>query len=303
MKFFTEMPPTSSRRRTASAGRRAAPPPAAPRKVAGAHANRRDATQPQEDVKLVGALAAGLRVVRYLTRAAGPVGVSQLARDLELNPSTCFNLLKTLVHEGLVRFDTAGKTYAIGLGLVELARGALEAASHRDLVRPHLEAIAARHRVTASLWEPSGADRVVMVDRVDSSSPITLHMAIGQRLPAYVAALGRCMAAYSDLGEGELRRRFDELRWQDPPSFERYWADVQQVRRRGYAIDDGHFVRGVTTISVPVLDAKSKAVMAISAVGFSAQFKGTEQKALCEDMRQRATEISSALTGVRGRSA
>ena len=50
--------------------------------------------------KVVGALASGLAVVRYLSIAATPVGVSRIARDLGLNSSTCFNLLRRSPHEG-----------------------------------------------------------------------------------------------------------------------------------------------------------------------------------------------------------
>ena len=89
--------------------------------------------------KLVGALASGLAIVRYLAVARAPVGASRIARHLELNSSTCHNLLKTLVHERLVVFDESNQTYCVGLGVVELAKGALEAASYVRLVQPQLE--------------------------------------------------------------------------------------------------------------------------------------------------------------------
>lgn len=253
--------------------------------------------------KLVGALASGLKVLRYLARAPSPAGVSQLARELELNPSTCFNLLKTLVHEGLITFDPAAKSYSIALGLVELARGVLEQTSYVRLVRPHLQSIATRHRVTATLWQRTGDERVVLVDRADNDAAIRVHMNIGQRLPMYIAALGRCMAAHSGLARGQLRRRFDALRWQDAPSFESYWKEVRQTRERGFAMDEGHYVRGVTTVSAPVLDAAARPVMAISAVGFSAQFRNGQLKALCEDVRGRARRVSQALVGGPGQAA
>ncbi|MDH3279748.1 MAG: helix-turn-helix domain-containing protein, partial [Gammaproteobacteria bacterium] len=47
--------------------------------------------------KTVGALVSGLKVIRYLVQARSPVGVSQVARDIQISPSTCFNLLRTLV--------------------------------------------------------------------------------------------------------------------------------------------------------------------------------------------------------------
>lgn len=253
-------------------------------------------TTPVPD-KLVGALSSGLAILRYLSVATQPVGVSRIARDLQLNASTCFNLLKTLVHERLVIFDDATKTYAIGLGLVQLAKGALEQASYVRMLHPHLQEIAGRHNVTATLWQRTTDERVVLVDRADNPSTIRVHMSIGQRLPMYIAALGRCMAAYSGLSPADLRRRVSELRWEEGPSFDEYLADVEEVRRRGYAVDAGHYVRGVTTVSAPVLDAARQPVMAISAVGFTAQLGKSAIRALGEDLRARAQEITHALSG------
>jgi DNA-binding IclR family transcriptional regulator len=247
--------------------------------------------------KLVGALSSGLAVIRYLAGTGTPVGVTRIARDLELNSSTCFNILKTLVHEGIVNFDDATKTYAIGIGLVELAKGALEQASYVRLVRPHLEALAAEHSVTATLWQRSRDERVVLVDLADTSAALRVHMTIGQRLPMYLAALGRCMAAYSDLTEEQLRERVASLRWENEPSFEEYYAEVRQVRDRGYAIDNGNYVKGVTTVSAAIVDASEHPVMALSAVGFSAQLNKAAIRQLGEDLHARSRQVSRALSG------
>jgi len=128
--------------------------------------------------KLVGALSSGLAVLRYLAGSGTPVGMARVARDFALNSSTCFNILKTLVHEG------AG----------DLRR------RHQDLCdrhrlggtgEPHLQALAANHRVTATLWQRSREERVVLVDLAQNKATVRVHMSIGQRLPLYIAALGR----------------------------------------------------------------------------------------------------------------
>lgn len=248
--------------------------------------------------KLVVALASGLAVVRYLSAAAAPVGVSRIARDLSLNSSTCFNLLKTLVHERLVTFDEATKTYRIGLGLVELAKGALETASYARLVHPHLESIAAAHRVTATLWHRGADERVVLVDRADNDATMRVHMNIGQRLPMYISALGRSMAAHSGLTKTEMRRRVDALRWDDPPSFDIYMRSVEEAANKGYAVDAGCYVKGVTSVSSAVLDSAGAPIMAISGTGFSAQLGRSAIKALGEDLRDRAALVSRALSGL-----
>jgi DNA-binding IclR family transcriptional regulator len=247
--------------------------------------------------KPVGALVSGLAVVRYLAASNSPVGVTRIARDLELNSSTCFNLLKTLVHEGLVNFDDSTKTYTIGLGVVELAKGALEQSAHVRMLHPILQEIATSHRVTATLWHRTRGERVILLDRADNEATIRVHMSIGQRLPMYIAALGRCMAAYSGLDADELRERFQKLRWENGPSFEVYMADVEQVRKRGYAVDHGSYVEGVTTVSAAVLDRDDLPVMAISAVGFSGQLDKTAIKDLGNLLKARADRVSRALTG------
>ncbi len=247
--------------------------------------------------KLVGALVSGLRVMRYLGSMGTPVGVSRVARDLRLNSSTCFNLLKTLVHERLVTFDEASKTYSVGLGLVEMAKGALEQASYVRMLRPHLEQVALRHRVTATLWNRIPGHRVLLVDRADVESAVRVHMSIGQRLPMYIGALGRCMAAHSGLSDAELRSLITELRWDAAPNFEEYRIEVEHARRLGYAVDRGQYVKGVTAASAPILDRAGQPIMAISAVGFSAQLDAAALKALGEDLRDRGAEISQVLSG------
>lgn len=245
--------------------------------------------------KRVGALSSGLAILRYLSKNENPAGVTQVARDLKLNTSTCFNLLNTLVSEQLVNFHPGAKTYSVGVGLVELARGAMERSSFVRFVRPHLHEIVADYSVTTTLWQRSGEERAVLLERVDSDAAIRVHMTIGQRLPLFIAALGRVMAANSGLSRAELRLRFNKLRWQNPPDFEEYYREVQEAGERGYAFDVDRYVRGVTTISAPIFTDNHIATMAISAIGFSGQFTPSLIESIGEDLRSRTRELSTSL--------
>jgi len=254
-------------------------------------------SEPSE--KLVGALVGGLRILRYLSASAPPMGVTRIARDLQMNSSTCFHMLKTLVHEGLANFDEETKTYSVALGLVELAKGVLEQGSYVRLARPILEDVARSHGVTMTLWQRTRGERVVLVDRADSDGSVRVHLSVGQRLPMYIAALGRCMAASSGLSKQELKIRFDELRWDEKPSFSEYMTGVEDAREKGYAIDAGHYVKGVSTASAAVLDEFGQPIMAISAVGFSAKLNGPTLITLGEYLRDRAADLTRAISGGR----
>ena len=122
-------------------------------------------------------------------------------------------------------------------------------------------------------------------------------MSIGQRLPMYIAALGSLHRRVLGLDAAQLRERFEKLRWENGPTFEVYLADVEQVRKRGYAVDHDSYVEGVTTVSAAVLDRDDLPVMAISAVGFSGQLDKTAIKDLGNLLKARANRVSRALTG------
>ena len=46
-----------------------------------------------------------VRILRYLTQKGAPERAADIARHLAINPSTCFNILRTLVAEDVVDFN------------------------------------------------------------------------------------------------------------------------------------------------------------------------------------------------------
>ena len=52
-----------------------------------------------------------LKIMRLLASAGEPKTAAQLAALLDINRSTCFNILKTLTEERAIAFDRASKTY------------------------------------------------------------------------------------------------------------------------------------------------------------------------------------------------
>jgi DNA-binding IclR family transcriptional regulator len=256
-----------------------------------------------KEAKLVPALVSGIRILRHLNASREPMGVAQIAQDLALNASTCFNLLRTLAHERLVVFDPASKKYVSGLGLLELANGALRNADYLPQVHQHLERIAGDHGVTALLWQRVSENRFVVVDKAEAPTAVRVHLTIGQRLPALIGAFGRCVAAQSGHGKDRLRALFAELRWQNAPTFESYWRDVEEARQRGYAVDTGNYHAGVTTVAASIADRNGVAVMAISAIALSTQLTAARVPGVAKDIAAAATELEAALRGGPVRSA
>ena len=241
--------------------------------------------------KTVGALVAGLKVLRYMSKVEEPVGVSKVARDLSISPSTCFSLLRTLVSEDLLDFSQEQKTYTLSTGLFELAKGAMEQDHSLRVVRREMRRLSLDHRVTVMLFRRLGSDRVFLAERIDTDAALRVHMSVGQRLPMYIGALGRCFAAFGQIDRETLRERFKELRWEAPPPFEEFWSDVKDLERTGYAVDRDNFTRGITTAAAPILGANNFSLMVVSAVGFSGQFDDQKLSMLGQDLRDASAVV------------
>lgn len=252
----------------------------------------------QPSIKIVGALYSGIKILRYLSACKSPVGVTQVARDLELNPSTCFNLLRTLAHEKLVIFNPEIKTYQIGLGLVEIAQSALNSASLVRMIQPVMDEVSATHRITVTLWQKMEDNRVMLIANAESDSYISIHMSIGQRLPMFIGALGRCFAAFSELSKGELKKAYFKIRVQDPVAIDEWLESLESVKLKGFAIDEGHFSKGFTTLSAPIFDSENRPYMAISAVAVSAQLSEEQTLDIAMSLNQASQRITAAIQGV-----
>ena len=61
-----------------------------------------------------------IRILRLLSQAGRPERAVDIARQLDINPSTCFNILRTLAAEDMVEFNAMSKRYSAGLGLARL---------------------------------------------------------------------------------------------------------------------------------------------------------------------------------------
>lgn len=251
----------------------------------------------RDPARLVGALVNGVKVMRYLAKSTEMVGVNQVARDLQLAPSTAYNILRTLVHERLAVFESTSKTYGPGPAVADLVNGSLHSVDQRRLIRPHLQQIADKHSITVALWRRDPDEHAVLIDSVEAASAVRIRMEIGQRLPLYLGAMGRCFAAHSGLDKAALRQKFQRLRWDGKVSFERYFQEVEGVKETGVAVDESNFERGVTSVAAAVIDGSGDAVMAISAIGIAAQNTGGKLIALGGDVRAAAARASRAIGG------
>ncbi len=253
-----------------------------------------DAGQPHRPVP---AVVHAVRILRCLSRMDEPAGVTAIARGAGISPSTCFNILRTLVGEGLVSFNAFTKSYDLGPGLVELGAKLL-GLRHMDVVRAEMAPVAIDHGVLIAVWQVTTEERIVLIDRVFPASQMHVEMRIGQRRPAFSGAVGRCVAAALRLSADDLKRRYDEVRWQNAPGFDVFLADTARAGIDGYATDNGNLFRGIHNVGAVVADETGEPRLAFTGVSIAGTLSEEEIQQLGRDMAAAGHRIRRILYGV-----
>ncbi|MDQ2965019.1 MAG: IclR family transcriptional regulator [Chloroflexota bacterium] len=203
---------------------------------------------------LVPAVTRAGAILELLAANGGePAGPSELARRLGLPKSSIANICSALADIGLLR--RVGTGFALGRRLAELGGAYLEAI---DQVQEFYE---------ASRQLPAGSDETVQLAildglemtylaRHDGRQPVRLSSGVGRRLPATCTATGK--AALASLDDADLERRLagvtalPVLTGNSHRTVDELRADLREVRRRGYAIDDEETVEGVVCYGVMI---------------------------------------------------
>lgn len=248
--------------------------------------------------KDVGAVIQAAAILRVVSNARQPLGVTAVARAATLNPSTTLNILRTLVKERFIAFDPATKTYTPDLGIVELARAML-GKTHVELLRPRLQRIANQFEATVSVWRVTDTQRLLLLERLKPETGLYIEFSTALRIPLYAGASGRAVAAVAPVERDALHQAFARIRWHTPIPFEQYCAEIDAARETGYAFDVGALIRSVVSTAAAMTDLDGHPSLVLSAHTFSGQLQDDALHALGKDLHATCTEAHAALYGTR----
>lgn len=246
-------------------------------------------------IRPVPAVSRAVAILRLLGKVRTPMGVNAIAQKLELIPSTCLHILRSLVQEKLVAFDPESKHYRLGAGMVTLARSALEANAFPVLVQPLLDQLSTKWGVTAIGVDVGDPDQMVVVALSRSNIPFRLHVDVGSVFPALLSATGRLVAAFGDQPETELKRRFQKLRWDKPLDYDLWYKEVALAKKHQYSLDRNRYIAGISIAAVPVLSPNGKITHTIVCASLMDALNKTQMAHLIQHMQQEARVVADQL--------
>lgn len=230
----------------------------------------------------------------HLHHEAAPRGATAVGRALDLPKSTAHRLLSTLTRRGLLERDARGQ-YGPGIGLVALGLGFLDREPAVVAARPVLEFEAEQLGETVFLTA-ARAGAIVVLDKVEGSGFLRAAPRIGSTVPIHATAVGKLYLAHApesvSLGDEPLEDFTPSTR--TSPAL--LAAELEQVRRQGYAENRDEWIPGLSAIAAPVFTG-GRMVAALAAATSSARMEALQSFAITSRIFEAARRIGERMEG------
>ncbi|WP_236714758.1 IclR family transcriptional regulator domain-containing protein [Nonomuraea pusilla] len=203
----------------------------------------------------------GLAVLVALGAARGGLTLAAAAAATGLPRATARRAIQTLEALGYAAPGDGGR-FVLLPRVLELGYATLSRRTLSEIATPHLAALVARVRESASVAVLSGDD-VRYVARVPTVRIMSVDITVGTRFPAYATSMGRVLLA--DLPEERLAAIVPRsLTPRTVTGAAELAAVVRRAAEDGYALVDQELEEGVRSIAVPVRDRRGRTVAAVN---------------------------------------
>ncbi|HEY7994527.1 MAG TPA: IclR family transcriptional regulator [Candidatus Eremiobacteraceae bacterium] len=245
----------------------------------------------------VPAVLKAFRLLDILSESQEPLGVSELARRLEMGKSTVYGLVTTLHDVGAIEAADGAKRYRIGRGLTALAMRSVARQDVRSAARPHLERLAAETEQTTFLGLV-GTDSVTILDLVHGRPAMAVSAPVGSSIPLLAGAVGKAV-----LAAWEPRRRARFIAHTELPRFtpqsvtdrSAYTRAVDETERRGVALDVDEYVDGMRAAAAAVVAQDGRLAAVVWVAGFARHIDDANLERIADAVAREARAIARSL--------
>lgn len=215
------------------------------------------------------------------------VSLADVAEATDLPKSSAFRYLTTLESRNYVEKDRETGNYRIGRSLLPTRGRQLEMLGER--AGPVMEELRDRFGETVNLGVLDG-DRISYIEILESPKRMRLAARRGDRHPIHSTALGKAIAATLPeavvtsilVGEG-----MPQLTPRTITEVDRFLVELEEIRQRGYALDDRENEEDGRCIAAALPGADLPAAISISAPASRLAMEEVEEvaAALIESVR------------------
>ncbi|MGW3953130.1 IclR family transcriptional regulator [Streptomyces sp. NPDC004752] len=223
-------------------------------------------------------------------------GVRDIAEGLGMPASSVHRLLRLLQQAAMITHDERG-TYSLAAEFYRLAWKATSGHGLREAAMPHLRRLVSQIDETAMLGlYDSSREQVMLVASVESTQQLRYVTELHQWMPLTHGSTG--LGILSFLPE-PTREQIISAELADASSEElaQLRTDVDQTRRRGYAVYRRHHEPTTVGISVPIWDSTAHVVGDVFVAMPASRYQPRREHTLAESVQIAAGHVTRSIGG------
>ncbi|WP_025157784.1 IclR family transcriptional regulator [Leifsonia aquatica] len=209
-------------------------------------------------------IATAFAILDHLASRGEAASMIQIVQNLQLPKSTAFRVLGSLEAVGAVARSGRDKRYSLGSKFTDYARAA---PTPSIITRFLTEAGPILRPLDETTQFGVLADtNVTFLACIDSTKPVRLVSYVGRTLPAHASATGKAILAHSPARDVErvLDGGLPALTERTITSADRFLAELEQVRRSGFATEAEESTANLSCLAAPVFGRGDAVVGAIT---------------------------------------
>jgi DNA-binding IclR family transcriptional regulator len=240
-------------------------------------------------------LIAKVNAVIGVLESRGEASAAEIADRTGEPLSSVYRLLQSLTGIGWVDRGWRRGSYRLGLLLLTIGGQLEDRLDIRECALPSLRHLLKTTGTTSFLCVRRDT-RAVCVERLEGTAVRSLAMQLGGSLPMFVGAAPRAMLAFLPPAEQRSSLKASRLPGDPPrPDAAAIQADIERVRRDGFAVSDGDVTPGIAALGAPVFNHRGELEAAISISGLRSQILGSSREANIDLITSSAREVSRSL--------
>lgn len=235
-----------------------------------------------------------LMVLEEVARVGLPVTPTEVNANLDLPKPTIHRLFATLEEEGFLQRDMDGRTYSPGPRMRVLAASTLSSLRIRTARQAILRRLSREIGETCNIALPD-RDCMLYLERVETEWPLRIQLPQGTRVPFHATASGKMYL--SALAPNHLKRyikaasltEHTDNTITDPAAL---MAELDEVRRNGYALDREEFMPDMVALAVPIMEPNERLMATLSFHAPTQRFDVARAITFLEPLREAAKDLA-----------
>jgi DNA-binding IclR family transcriptional regulator len=250
----------------------------------------------RRDSQRLSSVTTAIHLLKTFSEEEAELGISELAKRLEIAKSTVHRLATALLDEGLLDQNQDTGRYRLGIGLFSLGSQVRTRLDVAVEAKPFLNDMRAKLGENARLAILNRRN-VVFIHDFESNESVRLRSITGQYRPAHCTAEGLCLLAglRSTALDGWLAEPLTPRTVNSVNSADELRERIRRVKRIGYATEEEECEIGTRCIAAPVFQADGKVIAAIGLAGPRLRLKKRDFPQLAEEVMACAQKLSERL--------